>query len=211
MGHQILLSKRIREQEILFSFLLGVARTVLTGFRVSSTVARTAGCGIHMKGSNSYVSKLLINKVWDGFCEIDLGGGAGFVTDVAFQDGGSGGQADCGILIGGVASGTVSSISFQNITISMGGSNGFTNAAICLADGVDGLQFTNVQAVQNGFDSIGWHAYTSNGGSAPEWVRCTNCSFEGGHNSLPGKDGYSLRLVANVPLQIPTQLVAVGV
>jgi hypothetical protein len=187
----------------------GTNKAVISDLTIQSAVARTAGCGLHAQGSHGVFSRIFINPVFNGTCSDVAGSGDNQFRDVELTDGvgspgpGLGNAWNCGVLNGGMATGTVSGNTYSHVTVSM--RTPFADAGICVLDGSDTTIFDqNTQAVANigGSDSRAFHIEKINGGSSPANTQVSDSTFEGGvtKNTLVVDDGIN-NLFTNVTTQ----------
>lgn len=152
-----------------------------SGFTIQSSVLRTAGAGLHIQSGHGIYRDIEIDPVFDGI-KLDVASSADvnyFDSITMTRNDGSGAAWHCGILNGGVPTGTVSGNFFHNILISSDPTT-FSDAMMCIQDGSDGIAISDSQFVHGAGDSVALHLERVNGGNAPEWIKCTNCYFEGG-------------------------------
>lgn len=155
-------------------------------FGLRATVARTGGAGIRVKSSHADFRNVRMDKVYNGI-QITDNAGAGYFNNISMGAGlSSSGNWNIGIYIGGVATGTVTSSAFEGCQIN--GDAQFATALCALYDGSDAISFTDCQFVQGGFDQVALLLDQINGGKYPEWMKFTNCYWEGGANVGAGAD-----------------------
>lgn len=167
----------------------GANYSYVGGLTIQSAVQREGGAGLHIQGGNSVFREILINPVWNGIA-LDVAGSADNNQFDAIQIssgvGGSPGQGrgnawNCGILNGGIPTGTVASNSFSHIQIVSTGP-AFQDAMVCIQDGSDSVSFSDSQFVANvhGADGVAVHIERIANGNAPSWIKFTSSYFEGG-------------------------------
>jgi hypothetical protein len=146
------------------------------GFR--SSVARTGGSGLRIKNANGNAEHLRFDTTYDGVQITDNGAGSTYFSDIQMGSGlSTGGNWNCGVEVGGVPTGTVTSVTFDHLFISTDAP--FTDAAICVYDGSDTVYFyaTNVGHV-NGVPAQAVHVGRKVAGSFAEWVKFVGGNFE---------------------------------
>jgi len=155
----------------------------VNGVSLVSSVARTGGAGIRCKGGNGTFGNITIDKTFNGISIIDSLSGASAgnkFIDITMGFGiASSGSWHTGILLGGVASGTVTSEVFHNVNIE--GSAAFSGFMVDLDSGCDTIDFENCQFVQVGLgDSQCVMIHNTSTSNDPQWIRFTDCTFESG-------------------------------
>lgn len=153
------------------------------GFSINSAVARTSGAAIRCKGGNGVYEDFTIDKTFNGIQITDsLSGASGnnvFKRIVMGSLTSPGGSWNAGIILGGVASGTVTGEFFQDVVII--GTSNFADAMCVLDSGCDTNHFTDCQFVQSGTDSFCLSLRNTNTSNDPQWDKFTNCVFEAGN------------------------------
>lgn len=145
------------------------------GFR--ATVSRTGGAAINIVNGAAHIRHIRIDTTYDGINLKQTTANAQ-VNDVWMGAGlTAGGSWNSGIYIGNVASSTVTSSHFHNVLIS--GDASFATALCVVDGGADAINFSQCQFVQGGSSNIALKIL-ANTGSYPEWIKFTNCYFEGG-------------------------------
>lgn len=150
------------------------------GVTIQSSVVRTAGAALHTQAGHGVFRDMLMLAMWDGI-KADVAGAAGnnYYDSITMTSGGSGANWHCGILNGGVALSTVSGNFFHNLNV-VADPTPYSDAEACIQDGSDGIAISDSQFVHGAGDSVAMHFERVNGGLPPEWIKCTNCYFEGG-------------------------------
>jgi hypothetical protein len=167
----------------------GANYSYVGGLTIQAEVERSGGAGLHIQGGNSVFREILINPVWNGIA-LDIASAAdnNHFDSVQISSGvgsapgqGRGNAWNCGIINGGVPSGTVASNSFSHIQIVSNGP-AFHDAMVCIQDGSDSITFSDSQFVANvhGSDAVAVHIERTANGNAPTGIKFTSSYFEGG-------------------------------
>lgn len=146
---------------------------------ILSSVARTGGAGLHPLGGDGHFARLSIDKTFNGIQLTDSNGGANGInhySDIIMGSIASSGSWNCGILIGNIASGTVSVQIFERLIVQGGP---YTTAVIQLDSGADTVLFTDCVISLN-TDSSGIIIAKNNTAQAPRWCRFHGCTVEPG-------------------------------
>jgi hypothetical protein len=150
------------------------------GFTIQASVPRKEGAGLHLKAGHGSFRDILINPVWDGIkLDVPKSSNVNYFDNIYMTGGGDGAAWHCGILNGGVPSGTVSGNFFHNIVITVDPTK-FSDAMMCIQDGSDGISISDSQFVTGHGDSVPLHVERIHGGNPPDLIKCSNCYFEGG-------------------------------
>jgi len=154
-------------------------------FKVTSSVVRSAGVGLHVQGGNNTFEKIWVEPVWDGInLDTISTGGDNLFDKMIFQGGGSGAAFHCGISNGGVPTGTVASNSFTNI-LSISNGPAYSDAFFCMKDGSDSIHLDNIEAAWGGSDSVQLHFEQVAAGNPPSNIKINSSTFEGGVTKTP--------------------------
>lgn len=142
--------------------------------RITRGVVKTAGSAINITGGGAGVfQNLRIDNTFNG---ITMTGGGGSFRDITI----TGSQAmAAGIIIGPVASSTVTSSTFEAIQIN-GGTATWSDAYVVLDSGTDGMTFLGSQFVQGTNRSTALNVRNTSTSNDPEWNKFVGCDFEGG-------------------------------
>lgn len=148
-----------------------------------SSVARTGGAALRCKGGNGTFEELTIDKTYNGISIIDSLSGATannkFINITIGFGLASSGSWHTGILLGSVASGTVTSEVFHNVNISV--SAAFSGFMVDLDSGCDTIDFENCEFVQVGIaDAQCLMMHNTSTSNDPQAIRFTDCVFEAG-------------------------------
>jgi hypothetical protein len=157
-------------------------RVEQAGFRTTA-VTRTAGAGLRVKSGNGYAEHLRFDKTYNGIQITDNGSGGHF-RDVQMGSGlATGGNWNAGIIVGGVPSGTVTTMQFSAVGIATDAP--FADAAIAIYDGADAITFDSVQVGQTGTSNpaIAFKVGRNTLGLYPEWIKVSNSHFEAPDNT----------------------------
>lgn len=153
------------------------------GFSINSAVARTGGAGIRCKGGNGVYEDFTIDKTFNGIQVTDsLAGASGnnaFKRIVMGSLVSPAGSWNAGVILGGVASGTVTGEFFEDVVVI--GTSAFADAMCVLDSGCDTNHFTDCQFVQGGVDSFCLSIRNTNTSNAPQWDKFNTCVFEAGN------------------------------
>ncbi len=150
------------------------------GFR--SAVPRTAGAGLNVFKGNGNAEHLRFDRTYDGIKLASIKA-AGHFLDIRMGAGlSSRGNWNCGVNVGGIATGTVTSIEFFQLAISEDAP--FGDAAICVYDGADTIYFygTNIGQV-HGVRSQAVHIGRKVDGAYPQWIKFVGGNFEASRDS----------------------------
>jgi hypothetical protein len=155
-------------------------RFTIHDLTITQPVTRSAGAALRMSGGNASVYNIYIPIYHDGmFFDTAITSGNNMVSNFWLGNAVDTGSPNCGIRIGGVSSGTVSSNQFVNGTLLTSATH--TDALICAQDGTDTPLFSNIQAVWDSVhSSVALHTEVVNGGTEPFAVHFVNSTFEGG-------------------------------
>jgi hypothetical protein len=149
------------------------------GLTFRSSVARTNGAGLRVKSGNGWGRDLRFERTYNGIQITDTGSGGNFHNIQMGSGGSTAGSWNAGILIGGVATGTVTSSQFTDIGINA--SHAFADAMVSIKEGSDAIVFEQLQAVTGGANSIAFKVWDGGAGGGPaEWIKCNSCLFEAG-------------------------------
>jgi hypothetical protein len=150
------------------------------GFR--SAVSRTGGAGLNIFQANGNAEHLRLDRTYDGIKLASVKASGHFV-DIRIGAGlSSTGNWNCGVNVGGIATGTVTSIEFFQLAISEDAP--FADAAICVYDGADTIYFYGANIGQvHGVSSQAVHIGRKVEGSYPQWIKFVGGNFEASSDS----------------------------
>lgn len=155
----------------------------VTGCTLRSSVTRTGGAGINVKGGGFYAENVEINPCWNGIQCNTTQSGFG-VNNILMRDGAaSAGNWNAGLLVGGQSSGSTNADCFLSDVQISAGTHPFATAAVVLDAGIDTMRFVDCDFLTSGGsgDSIVLLIRYSGGSlDVPRLIRFVGCDFEAG-------------------------------